>query len=315
MKKLLLLLLSSLLYSECCLPIGTCAPTHCAYLPTASECTDWDISIDFLYWEAIEKGLEYAVKRRIEEPRFYFKPAFRVGLGTHLGHDDWDLEFTYLQYNAHRSHRTFGAIQAVWTSPFSALWSEAKAKWKLHTHCFNVQLKNRLFISRAISLEPAFGLNLALIQQSFDVDYAASSLSSHIGMKNRSLNLGPLFSLNNRWSLSEHFDLLGVFSASLLASQFDVARHETGHTSVIEGNEYWAMRPQAAAALGFGWADCVFRSNRPVYYGLEVFYEAQVWWKQNMLYRFIDQTNSAMIAPTQGDLFFHGLTLNGYLHF
>ncbi len=315
MKKLFSLLLASVLYSQCCPPVGTCAPKTCAYLPSASDCTDWNLSVDFLYWEAMERGLEYAVQNRIEEPSFGFNPAFRITLGTHLPHDAWDLDFSYTQYNAHTSKHTSGSLQSVWTSPFSAVWSEARAKWKLHTHCLNLQLKNCLFMSQAISIEPAFGLNLALIQQRFDVLYENSSLSSRIGMKNRSFNLGPIFSMNSCWSLSSHFDVLGVFSGCLLASRFDVGRHESGAVAVIEGNEYWAMRPQATVALGLGWSDCATRSNRMIHYGLEAFYEAQVWWKQNMLYRFIDQTNTAMIAPTQGDLFFHGLTVEGYVHF
>lgn len=315
MKKIFLLLLASALYSQCCLPVGTCAPTNCAFLPSASDCTDWNLAVDFLYWEATERGLEYAVKNRIEEPGFGFHPAFRVSVGTHLPHDGWDLDFSYTQYITHTSSHTFGSLQSVWTSPFSAIWSEAKAKWKLHTHNFNLQLRNRLFMSRAISIEPAFGLNLALIQQRFDVRYENSTISSHIGMKNRSFNLGPMLSMDSRWALSSHFDLLGIFSGSLLVSRFDVGRHESGEVSLIEGNEYWGMRPQITAALGLGWTHCATRSNRLIYYGFQAFYEAQVWWKQNMLYRFIDQTNIAMIAPTQGDLFFHGLTLEGYLRF
>jgi hypothetical protein len=34
-----------------------------------------------------------------------------------------------------------------------------------------------------------------------------------------------------------------------------------------------------------------------------------------MLFRFIDQTNTGMIAPTQGDLFFHGLTIDAFVDF
>jgi hypothetical protein len=312
---------------------------------------DFYCSFDFLYWEGTERGLEFALHNsqssfqqqiHIHEPDFNFQPAFRIGVGMHLPHDNWDLEFGYTRfYNQTEDHAnagTLGGIQAVWTSStafqgnnYRTLWQDADAKWKMHAHFFDLILKHRLCMSSAITLEPSFGLKMALLQQRFVVDYENGNaatpfqfISSHIAMKNRSFNLGPTTTLSTRWNVWDHFDFLGSLSGSLLASHFTVGRNELDvmssavaffHDSVREGDEYWAFRPEAAVTFGFGWSDCICRKASVIHYGFSAVYEAQVWWKQNMLFRFIDQTNTGMIAPTQGDLFFHGLTIDAFVDF
>lgn len=84
---------------------------------------------------------------------------------------------------------------------------------------------------------------------------------------------------------------------------------------IRQNNTYWLLRPQAAMSLGFGVRSCACKDVRKVFYGFSALYEGQIYWKQNMLYKFIDQTNGAMIAPIQGDLFIHGLTINGFIDF
>ena len=55
--------------------------------------------------------------------------------------------------------------------------------------------------------------------------------------------------------------------------------------------------------------------KRVIYYGINAAYETYLFPKQNMLFRFIDQTSAAMLSPSQGNLFFHGLTLQGFIDF
>lgn len=328
-KTIFLLLLSSALFG------APCAPENCVYLPSARTDSNFSVSLDFLYWEGTERGLEFALNNSgsffnqsivVAEPDFKFEPAFRLGIGTGLPHDNWDLAFLYTRFYTRTEDHARNGIHSVWTSSiafqgnnFRALWENGSGKWKLHSNFFDLLLKNRLRISSAIAIEPAFGLKLALLQQRFTVLYEngnAGFITSRIAMKNHSFNLGPTFGLTSRWTLFNHFDLLGTISGSLLASHFNVGRNEFNVglntiDSIREGNIFWASRPQVALSFGFGWDDC----SCSVHYGLSAAYEAQVWWKQNMLFRYIDQTNAAMIAPTQGNLFFHGLSLEGFVEY
>ncbi len=366
----ILFFLAAALFAECpCPPIDTCAPNNPAYLPVSRRCqlsenclenSNIYGSFDFLWWEGAQKGLEFASKnanssfdQKVElyEPEFGFNPALRLAIGTHLSHDNWDLELGYTRYYTHTLNHARhgfagnpnGGIRSIWTSAaafqenqFRTLWQDAEAKWKIHANIFDFALKHRLCLSPALSLEPALGLKWALLQQRFGVFYQNGNtvsdiqgqmqiqfISSKVAMKNRSLNLGPSASVMTRWNLWDHFDFLGGLTAALFASRFSVGRNEFDVSltnalqfdSIREGKTYWTLRPQAAAAFGIGWSDCVCRAKSEIYYGFSAFYEAQIYWKQNMLYRFIDQTNAAMIVPTQGDLFFHGLTLDGFIDF
>ena len=353
MKKLLFFLATSL-FAQC--------PIDCAYLPASNYLKNsaMYVSFDFLFWEGTERGLEFASKNaksffdqdvQIYEPAFGFHPAFRLGVGYHLPHDNWDVDLIYTFYYCHNTnyaHHNFGGnpnggIRSIWTSStafqrtnFRVLWQNSEAKWKLHANLFDLYLKHRLCLSSAVTIEPAFGIKFALLQQGYKVVYengnTASNLqgtaliqflSSSISMKNRSLNVGPTASIMTRWNLSQCFDLLGSLSSSLLSSRFSVGRNEWDVSlnptikfdSVRESTTYWIFRPQAAALFGLSWNNCICQSNSVIYYGFSASYETQVYWKQNMLYRFIDQTNPAMIAPTQGDLFFHGLTLDAFIDF
>lgn len=371
MKKLCILLIS-VLSAQCpCPPLDTCAPTNCAYLPASRRCqltsnclenADSYVLFDFLWWETTERGLEFASKNtrasfnqdiQIYEPDFSFGPAFRIGLGTHLNHDNWDLEFTYTRYYTHTLNHAYydfggnpnGGIRSIWTSSvaflgnnFHTLWQDVEAKWKIHANLFDLFLKQRLCLSPAITIEPALGIKMALLQQRYKVIYQNGNttdidvgngpepiqfISSTIGMNNRSLNFGPTATILTKWNLWDHFDFLGGISGSLLAARFSIGRNEFDVSSttqlqfdsLIEEDAYWTFRPQAAATFGIGWTECICRPKSVLYYGFSASYEALVYWKQNMLYRYIDQSNAAMIAPTQGDLFFHGLTLDAFVDF
>ncbi|MBX7067304.1 MAG: hypothetical protein K1X28_08745 [Parachlamydiales bacterium] len=357
MKKLLILLASTLLAND------PCAPLECAFLPVNRRCQTPENCLeniqmygwfDFLYWEGIERGLEFATQNsgtlfdqdlHICEPDFDFNPAFRIGAGYHLPHDFWDLEASWTRYYTHTTDHANGGILSVWTcaaafqgNNFLAVWQDAHANWHLHANIVDLDLKHRLCLTSSISFEPAIGLKLALFQQHYKALYENGNtaliivgrgpqpiqfMSSSISMNNRSFNIGPSASVVTRWNIWDSFDFLGTLSGSLLASRFSVNRKESDISifngikvdNIHEENTYWTLRPQAAATFGFGWSQCLCRKNSVIYYGLSASYEAQIFWKQNMLYRFIDQTNAAMIAPTQGNLFFHGLTLEGFIDF
>ncbi len=371
MKFLLLLAASASLHAldSCCdSPLEACVPKNCAYLPAAKSCqspcsnlcqSDVYTFLDFLYWEGTERGLEFALKNtgtqfdqeiQIYQPDFAFTPAFRLGIGTHLPHDNWSLEFAYsLYFKSTRNHVNAlivpegSGILPVWTSAtafrgsnLGVRWSDTEAKWKLRSQFFDLSLKHRLCTSGALSIEPSFGLKLALLRQRFNVLYSNGNSvttldlatldleSSKIAMNNRSFNLGPSFAFKTRWSVWDHLDIVGLLSGSLFATYFKVGRHETdlyesGGTDFTESyrekDRFWTCRPQAGASLGLVWSDCVCQPSKVITYGFGAEYEAQVWWKQNMLYRFIDSMNPAMIAPTQGNLFFHGLTANAFVDF
>ncbi len=308
----------------------------------------------FLYWEALEEGLDYGLKNRqsqahsnltVLKPSFDFAPAFSIVLGAHFPRRNWDLDFTYSFYlnsaegQAKGSTSAFGeGILAVWTSPGAFLgeniyarFQHAGSKWTLHRECFDLLLHATVKNSRALLFQPAFGLKMAWLWQRYDVFYSSGNtvvteaslperiLSSSIDMHNRSFNLGPEVKMTTRWSLSYHWKFFASLSGSLLAAHFDVVRKEQDRSETTDlltntyffQDKFWSYRPEAALSLGFQWLDRLSERSR-MRYAIRASYDAEVWWKQNMLLRHIDAATpeSPNLQSSQGDLYFQGLTLD-----
>lgn len=288
-------------------------------------------------------------KLKVHSPHFKWEPGFRFLVGYHLPYDHWNLDGSYtIYYQNHKSsvkqeftpsESNYGiGIIPVWTSPGAFLentfarWENASAKWKIHAHLFDLMMRHDLCCGYALSFQPAIGLKMAILQQRYDVAYFPGNIlylpnddtetleSSHIAMNNRSLNIGPSIACASRWSLSSGWNLFSSLSCSLLASHFRVGRNETDlslNPTLLSGlyhfsDQYWTYRPQAGFLVGVQWDDCFCQKNSTVHFGLSASYEAQYFFKQNMLLRHYDAStsDSANVAPAQGDLFFHGLTVN-----
>jgi hypothetical protein len=291
-----------------------------------------------------------------QQPSFKWDPSFRFMLGYHLPIDNWNIDFTYSVFYQNVLNRidhsfdinsasTFGSgILSVWTSPGAFLgeniyarWQSATAKWKLHAHFFDWMLRHDLAIGYAVSFQPFCGIKMALLQQRYTLSYSPGNivflpstdpqllLSSTINMNNRSFNIGPGAGCSSRWCFSPRWNLFGSLSGALLGSHFQVGRNEfdvSTTTDTIIGsyrvsNHYWTYRPEAALSLGLQWSDCSCNKNSTLHYGFSASYEAQYWWKQNMMLRHYDApaAQSHTLSPVQGDLFFQGLTVDALFDF
>lgn len=286
----------------------------------------------------------------VHQPSLKWDPALRIMLGGHLPHDHWNFDFTYSFFFQHTDDRVkhnfdiaspsaFGSgILSVWTSPGAFLqeniyarWQSAQAKWKIHSHFFDWMLRHDLCNGYALSFQPACGIKMALLTQRFILRYLPGNivypsgnpetlLSSTINMNNRSLNIGPNFGCSTEWSLSRHFKLFGSLSAALLASHFHVGRNEYDVSTMPNAligsyrisHHFWTYRPESSLNFGFRWKGCECSPTNAFGYAISASYEAQYWWKQNMLLRHFDAPNaqSQTLTPAQGDLFFQGLTID-----
>jgi len=285
-------------------------------------------------------------KISVYQPSFKWDPALRLVAGYHLPFDNWMIDLTYSFFFQHTHNHvddsadTFGrGILSVWTSPKAFLsgnlfarWREARAKWKIRAQFFDLMLRNDLWNGNTLSFQPACGLKLATLQQRYAVSYSGGNtiqltiddqetfLSSTVNMNNRSFNIGPAAGCGSRWCLNRRWNLFGTLSGALLASNFHVGRNEfdvstTAQTiigSYRNSDHYWTYRPQGTVQLGIQWENCSCNKTSVLHYALSASYEAQYWWKQNMLLRHYDApiAQSHTQAASQGDLFFQGLTVD-----
>lgn len=233
----------------------------------------------------------------------------------------------------------------VWICPTSfggngvgVRFSRAEADWKIRAQWVDLTLSRPFFVAEKLSVEPGFGFRGAWLHQRFNVSYTGGNqilaglgnlgavISSTINMANFSNNVGPQCSLLSRWRFGQRWDLFSHLSGALLASRFSVDRQESDFFTRAGGSAgtsqeyinlqrtYWTFTPQGELSLGLRFGDCVKKVRHTFYYGLSLSYDAVLFWKQNQLMRYIDNfsasTITTSVAPTQGDLFFHGVTLN-----
>jgi hypothetical protein len=312
----------------------------------------WDAREEGLEYAYKNSGSQSDQELTSFEPHTKFEPGFRLGLGGFLPYDSWTLGALYTFYRTERhSSGSFDfnpaaapgpGMIAVWTYPSAfannnngARFFSAKNKWHLHASFLDLELGRPCKIASYFTLTPSFGIRTAWLHQRYQVEYGQGNLilfgagnqvtvlSSGIDMYSSSNNLGLLFGNGFKWLIGKHWDLIANLSGAFLASRFDVKRDETDlfqnlaaaleTQSIRLKSEYWSFRPQGQIALGFRFSDDFRYGARLVRYHLKAAYEAQMWWKQNQLLRYLDVQNAtssgANAAPMQGDLMFHGADL------
>jgi len=292
------------------------------------------------------------------EPGSKFEPGFRLGAGGFLPYDSWMLGAEYTYYHTKRnSSASFSfnrtgtpgpGMIAVWTYPsaFSnnnngARFASAKNEWKLHTSFLDLALSRPCKIASFFTATPSFGIRSAWLHQRYQTDYGDGNLivfgagnqvtvlSSGVDMNCDSDNVGLLFACGLKWTLGQNWDLFSDLSGSFLASHFDVKRSETDlflnslgalqTQSARLKSEYWTFRPQGQLSLGIRYSNDFRYGSRLVRWRASAAYEAQMWWKQNQLLRYLDVQNGsssgANVAPVQGDLMFHGADIEAGFDF
>jgi hypothetical protein len=312
----------------------------------------WDAREEGLEYAYKNSGIQTRQELSSFEPPSKFEPAFRLGLGGFLPYDNWTLGAAYTFYRTRRhasTHFNFDptgtpgpGMISVWTYPsaFSnnnngARFQSASNQWKLHASFLDLALHRTWNVASFFSTTPSFGIRSAWLHQRYQVSYGNGNLivfgdgnqvrilSSGIDMYSSSNNLGLMFGCDFKWSLGKHWDLFSELSGAMLASYFTAKRKEIDLFQTLDGSldtqsvrlksQNWSFRPQGQLALGIRFADAFRYGQRRVKYELSAAYEAQMWWKQNQLLRYLDVLNStssgAYVTPTQGDLMFHGVDL------
>ncbi|MGD2168920.1 MAG: Lpg1974 family pore-forming outer membrane protein [Chlamydiota bacterium] len=342
MKKILLFLLPLFLLAQECIVLPSARP--CQFNNCAKPLLYTDL--DLLYWQAKEEGLEYAISNTannnnldasVISPEFEWRFAFRFALGFHLPYDDWDLgiQVTHFDAKSKNDNSSFNlnpplvssgqGLIPVWTHPgafsgdlINVRWQIADSKWKLNYNIIDTKLGRNFCVSSALSINPYFGIKNAIIHQNFSLHYkfangaAIGPAATDVALKSFSYGVGPLLGLDTKWHASCMWSFFTKFSFSLLHTHFTSERVEndlsTNNNDRAELNEkYWTYKPEVEGAIGI---NCDICSGKMQHIGISVAYEAQYWFKQNQMIRFIDANIDGKTRNTLGDLLLHGLSVN-----
>lgn len=363
--------------TDCCDPCGSCscdpcscdpcdfcppeAPETCSYNAPKyyelecgwAKCV-WDFfgSLSFVYAQAKQENLTYIETFAQDDEGDFtckysnllydYKPAFKLGLGSKLGNDNWNFYAEYFRYTGDISNSSFeniapapgSMLACLYLSPFSdpisAVSVEADSTWKLDLNQVDFDLRRRYFVGQCLVMQPAVGIRALWINQKQNTNYSVVSVPSSFTqtdtdiIKNKydSWGIGPRVSLDTEWSMCGAFRLFTNTGVSILYTDYDKIKSNATRTTE-EGTQdpvvqdysssrtFCFLRPDANIALGIGWAD--YMSCNAWFLDLSASYEFHAYWNQNAL----PQLNDCSQDPSSffGDLFIHGLVITAKVDF
>jgi hypothetical protein len=309
----------------------------------------WDFYIEgeFLWWQAKEEGLEYALTQsngtaplpniggEFVHINFHYEPGFKLGLGWNTRFDNWSLyaEYTnlHLLQSGHRFAPTSGVLFPFWIGGENAVPGgnraiKADARWRLRLDLLDGEIARKFYLGAKLLFKPFTGLRAAWIRQGFGTDYllllngiGGPSISGASRSNSHSWAIGPRIGIDTNWMFTKDFRLFGNVAASLLFTHYKTHIKQTDLPNVnfnatafdITDNSN-QIRSNGEIAVGFGWGTYLDRMN--AHLDLSAGYEFHIFWNQNMM-RSLRDTIAVNQLEDNGNLFLQGLTLSARLDF
>lgn len=302
---------------------------------------DFYFQVGFIYWQAVEQGLEYALRipgsydaawttpAKVENMDFNFKPGLKLGMGLAFNqHDDWMMsaEYTYLVV---RDRSTAyppvgGSLIEMWdpTDPTAAECSKATARWRVYYNMLDLGLSRPYYLGTKLIFKPYAGLKGGWITQKVDASYYFSTehyYPLYPSLKQKSWMIGPKAALNADWMLGKGFKLYGNLAGSLLYQNFKTRylttdiTSETSSTFQTFRNEVGYVTPNAEIGLGFGWGS--YFADKGWNFDFRFGYDFQIYWTQNMMRNLVQIANDVESTGGYGNLVLNGLTMTARFDF
>jgi len=305
-------------------------------------CGGWDTYVtgSFIYWQMlgdytqigilVEDGS--AVPSVINKLDFdyKYKPGFKVGIGQHFDHDDWDLygNYTRLVSNISFAH-TFAPAEVLYSlaaalSPIgpAVLGSVAESfntSWKRTLNQVDFEIARHYYMGTKVILRPYLGASAHWLKQNFDF-YAippGASWGITTQYRSRSWAVGPRLGVNLQLLLGNGFKLFGNSAMTLSYAQTKTAGDFTDFLTGtnnhfrLEQDKDATVRFAPEALVGFAWAT-YFYNNRS-HFDLSLGYEFHYYSHTNYFFEYLLEVG---LPPTKpGDLYVHGLTVTARFDF
>lgn len=265
---------------------------------------------------------------------FSWEPAFKFLFGYYFANRSWELNARWTWYHSHTSRSltedlsSAGAgLLPLWIPPQAAIatfpvYSQAKGTFLLLLNNFDLELSYLGGISRFFSLKLHGGLKGIAIHQTLRAKYSGGFLSgadqmlgSHAEASARCVGLGPRVGFGSRWALPKGLSLIAELSGASALSEIVTKRHDRsiGRVSAVPQKEtikfqehFWLWRPLLEGKVGLMW-EYAF-SSKSKFLDLEIAYEIQHYWEQNMLTRYADAAVFYAAYNNRGNLTLQGLS-------
>ncbi len=289
----------------------------------------WDVYLtgSFIYWEAREKGLDFARLRsatpdtyrgKTVDMGFQYKPGFKVGMGIQMHkHDDWNIyaEYTRLDLSDHNSCNDNGSatLVALWlndSTPTDSL-SRAQATWKLNHNVVDVELGRPSYLGSRLVYAPFGSIRAFFIYQKLDAKYTNEKGIIRSNNKSEAWAVGPRLGLKAKWLLGDGFYMYGNPAASLAfqRSKFKIKQYSASApaTLIVDNHDHTGyLTPNYDLGVGFGWQR--YFMDKAVHFDLVAGYDFHYFHYQNEMRHQRDLSDQFVDADA-GNLAMHGLTV------
>ncbi len=307
---------------------------------------------DFFFASVREDGLTYAIRSNdgnvlhgkfLELPDRW-RPGFRIGFGSHLGHDAWELSADWTNFRSdivQTSHApvasggTFLVPLYIDASSYSQFLTgksiqEAKENWALSFNELIFALSRTYYLSKELGIRPQAGLLAAWIDQDVDISYRSTVAPPGGGndvvqyntyIENDTWKVGPYLGSKLDWYVLRKFRIFGGAQAGTLyrrlnfqQTQVSVGNSGGDFRIVLPAHER-RLQPYLGCQLGIGWNSFIHHSRN--FFEIALQYECQYFWHEFESRMFYEQvTGSQNRSVNQyGDLSLQGAALRFRLDF
>jgi len=296
------------------------------YLRPEEQKRSVDVFVEALYWYTSET-IDWAFT--IENQKNFFKdtfktlvfdwaPGFRVGMGYHMQHDQWDTQASYTRFHSTAKDHAQGAVTSGFLAPkivpLLQPFSTGKVCLNLYYNMFDLDVGRSFLSSPCLELRPSIGLKGGKITQTIhsawtNPDYLlVLPVSASENIKQIFQGAGPQCAVSTKWcfkrSQKHSFSLIGKFEADYLWGHWSIRDHffDNYATKInVKTSERTFGSFVLHSFLGCGW-DCTAKSDH-IHCSLKLGYEIEDWFDHCQLF-----TNTS--GSQKNDLILQGCNLH-----
>lgn len=280
-----------------------------------------EISLDYLFWQANEPGLTFAVPQnslgKIENPHSCAQSGFKVGAGLYGESLDQKFDILYTWFKSSSDWQKIGPSLAVWNDFLdTSLVQQGEQKWLVNLQELDVMLKSRFWQGQSLQMTLGMGLKGALLSQELQYSYVTSTLFSSSRKKISFEGAGLSFFWDMEWCLYSPFSLEGSLILSSLYGEQKITSYTKQasedsifSSSVIENNAniLYQLVPITECSLYLVYKTN-YIGNNPYRFTLKIGFEEQLFSSMNLFNRTAER-------GAKGSLSFQGLTIQTSLIF
>ena len=301
-------------------------------------CGCWDVYLtgSFIYWMPMMYGLTHGYFHDLIDPGnqtsrvfhhdFEYEPGFKVGLGTNLDHDNWDLYFEYTWLYASTTKRHDWSPPGVpgdvtfygWgDDEGSTTIKKSHAKWDHDINIIDAELARAHYAGTRLIFRPFISARAAWFDHKWLIEYSNvdDDLFYFVKADMDTWLVGPRIGIDGTWIINDGFRLLGN-AAGTLAYQYFKTKWilDNGVNIVMDQEKEGYITPIVELGVALAWGS--YFNNQNWFFDLQVGYDFQYFWNQNRM-RAVNDMFLAIPTrdPNVGDLMLHGLTVTARLDF